>query len=280
MVAEADGHPRALVLALHGGGMTAGYFHGSAHPDLSLLTLGRSLGFSVVALDRPGYGHSSAAFPAGQSLREQTTAVFEALDSFTAAHPIGAGVFIVGHSMGLTLALHMAATPRGRDLLGIDGSGAIFHYQPGIVTSESPSDITTEASLNNSRRLREIYWGADRLYPPGTFEPGVRPTAAVPTTEARESAIWTAVLPSIAAEVRVPYQLSVSEYERCWRCTDADLAEYSGLFTAAPVMEIRRQPAAGHNMSLGWAARSYHLSALAFAERCLYAQKSALDQPY
>ncbi|WP_433603425.1 alpha/beta hydrolase [Nocardia sp. CA-135953] len=273
MLAEPEGQPRALVLALHGGGMTARYFHGSAHPDLSLLTLGQSLGFSVLALDRPGYGHSSAAFPAGQSLREQTTTVFEALDSFTATHPIGAGVFIVGHSVGLTLALHLAADPRGRDLLGIDGSGAIWHYQPGIIPSETPPDTIADASPSNSRHSREIYWGADSLYPPGTFEPGVRPTAAVPDTEARESANWTAVLPSIAAEVRVPYQLSVSEYERCWRCTDADLAEYRALFRAASVMEIRRHPAAGHNISLGWAARSYHLAAFAFAERCLYAYR-------
>ena len=46
----------------------------------------------------------------------------------------------------------------------------------------------------------------------------------------------------------------------------ADLAEYRALFTAAPLLIVRRQPAAGHNISLGWAARSYHLNALGFAE--------------
>jgi hypothetical protein len=47
------------------------------------------------------------------------------------------------------------------------------------------------------------------------------------------------------------------------------LAEYRALFTAAPLLVVRRQPASGHNISLGWAARSYHLNALAFCEQCL-----------
>jgi hypothetical protein len=40
LLAEPETPPRALVPALHGGGMTAAYFHGRAHPDLSLLRLG------------------------------------------------------------------------------------------------------------------------------------------------------------------------------------------------------------------------------------------------
>jgi hypothetical protein len=35
------------------------------------------------------------------------------------------------------------------------------------------------------------------------------------------------------------------------------------------VVETAVQPGAGHNISLGWAARSYHLEVLSFAERCL-----------
>ncbi len=62
----ADGAARATVVALHGGGMSAGYFDGQAHPDLSLLTLGARLGFTVLAVDRPGYGLSAGSCPAGR----------------------------------------------------------------------------------------------------------------------------------------------------------------------------------------------------------------------
>ena len=109
LLAEPGPSPRALVLALHGGGMTAEYFHGRAHPDLSLLRLGSGLGYSVLALDRPGYGGSTAVLPDGQALADQVTTVYDALDRFTVQHDIGSGIFVIGHSYGYKLALHLAA---------------------------------------------------------------------------------------------------------------------------------------------------------------------------
>ncbi len=256
------GRPRALVLALHGGGMTARYFHGRAHPDLSLLHLGRDLGFSVLALDRPGYGRSSADLPDGLSLQEQAATVFDALDGMASTHDTGAGVFVVGHSYGLKLALHLAAHPRGLTLLGLDGSGAAYRYARELTPGAPSAESVTE-------RRRDLFWGAETLYPPATFQPGMRPVAPVPPIETRESGIWTLGLPALAAELRVPYQFTVAEHEQWWQVTDAALAEYGALFTAAPSVTIQRQPGAGHNISLGWAARAYHLRALAFAEQCL-----------
>jgi hypothetical protein len=41
-------------------------------------------------------------------------------------------------------------------------------------------------------------------------------------------------------------------------------------------VSVERQPAAGHNISLGRAARAYHLRALAFLEDCLAARERPL----
>jgi len=271
LLAEPQTAPRALVLALHGGGMTAGYFHGRAHPDLSLLRLGCCLGFSVLALDRPGYGRSRSALPSGQSLQEQAVTVLSALDSFTATHDSGGGIFLVAHSYGLKLALHVAAHPRGRALLGLDGSGAVYRYQPELDPGTAQPGASADGSLTAyaSRSPRELFWGPGWLYPPGTFAPDRRPLAPVPAIESAEAARWPQLLPALAAKVSVPYQLTIAEHEPWWQATDTALAEYRALFTAAPAVITRRQPAAGHNISLGWAARSYHLNALAFAEECL-----------
>jgi len=278
LLAEPETPPRALVLALHGGGMTAAYFHGRAHPDLSLLRLGHRLGFTVLALDRPGYGRSGAFLPRGQMLGEQADTVYGALDDFAARHATGAGVFVVGHSYGLKLALFLAAHPRGKELLGLDGSGSAYRYQPALDPGAAETELTADGSVTSyaSRSPRELFWGSESLYPPGTFTRGMRPIAAVPEIESDESARWPDLLPGVAAEVRVPFQFSVAEHEQWWQVTDADLAEYQALFTAAPHMVVRRQPAAGHNISLGWAARSYHLNALAFAEQCLLRRRGDL----
>ena len=278
LLAEPATPPRALVLALHGGGMTAGYFHGRAHPDLSLLRLGHRLGFTVLALDRPGYGRSGPFLPRGQLLSEQADTVYGALDDFAARHATGAGVFVVGHSYGLKLGLFLAAHPRGKELLGLDGSGSAYRYQPALDPGAAETELTADGSVASyaSRSPRELFWGSESLYPPGTFARGTRPIAAVPEIESDESARWPDLLPGVAAEVRVPFQFSVAEHEQWWQVTDADLAEYQALFTATPRLVVRRQPAAGHNISLGWAARSYHLNALAFAEQCLLRRRGDL----
>ncbi len=254
LLAEPDAAPRALVLALHGGGLTAAYFHGAAHPDLSLLSLGRRLGFSVLALDRPGYGRSQSALPQGQLLRDQAETVLAALDDFAVTHSVGRGVFVVAHSYGLKLALHLAAHPRGEALLGLDGSGAAYRFQPELEhgTDRRVAGADSDPPARASRSQRELFWGAESLYPPGTFAPGMRPVASVPAMESLEGPRWPQLLPALAAKVRVPCQ-----------------------FTAAPSMIIRRQPGAGHNISLGWAARAYHLNVLAFAEQCLLGRRQA-----
>jgi pimeloyl-ACP methyl ester carboxylesterase len=254
--------PRALVLALHGGGMTADYFHGRAHPDLSLLDLGARLGFAVLALDRPGYGASQAALPDGQTLTEQTDSIYAALDAYAKEHDLGAGIFVVGHSYGLKVALHLAADPRGERLLGLDGSGVIAQYEPSLDPGNPPP-------VADDRSPRTLFWGHEGLYPPGTFTRGNRPSAAVPLAEQQQSPSWPQILPGIAPRVRVPYRFTVAEHEVWWLHDDAALAEYRALFTATPRMIVRRQPSAGHNISLGWSARPYHLGALAFAEECI-----------
>ncbi len=55
-------------MAIHGGGTTAMYFDCPGHPSYSLLRSGTAAGFTVVALDRPGYG-SSAPYPEAMVLR-------------------------------------------------------------------------------------------------------------------------------------------------------------------------------------------------------------------
>ncbi|MGF7237344.1 MAG: alpha/beta hydrolase, partial [Frankia sp.] len=64
----ADRPARATILALHGGSMRAAYFHGKADPSLSLLTRGASLGFTVLALDRPRDRASRRAVAPGLDL--------------------------------------------------------------------------------------------------------------------------------------------------------------------------------------------------------------------
>ncbi|MFD7401855.1 alpha/beta hydrolase [Streptomyces sp. NPDC059866] len=251
--------PRATVVALHGGGMSAGYFDGQAHPDLSLLALGARLGFTVLALDRPGYGHSAARLPDGQTLAEQAVTVSSAIMEFGERCPTGAGVLLVGHSYGGKLALHLAADGSLESLLAVDvaGIGHRFAVDPGSL-----------AQLHGVRQ-RRLNWGPLTLYPPGTFLASGRVVAPMPRREAEGVRDWPRLSDTLLPRVGVPVRLTFAEHEAWWRTTDDDLADLAGRFTGAPRVLVERLPGAGHNISLGWAARAYHLRVLAHLEEAL-----------
>ncbi len=256
--------PRAVVVAVHGGGMRAGYFHGRAHPSLSLLELGAGLGFTVLALDRPGYGRSAVQLPEGQTLAEQSMTLHAALGDFARRYPVGAGFFLLAHSFGGKLALTAAADADDR-LIGLDISGCGHQYAVRTHELPDPHDLATW----------RLNWGPLQLYPPNTFASSRPLLTPMPEREWREASVWPELFPGIARRVRVPVRLTFAEHERWWRHDEEAVAAMTGLFTGTRVT-VDRLPDAGHNISLGWAARSYHLRALSFAEECLSGSGNSL----
>jgi pimeloyl-ACP methyl ester carboxylesterase len=256
--------PRAVIVAIHGGGIRAGYFRGGVRPEQSLLDLGAAFGWTVLALDRPGYGASAVALPDGQSLDQQARTVRIALDDFAARYPTGKGLFVLAHSYGGALALSLAAQERGRELLGLDISGCGYEYAVDI-------DQLPDAGTRGNWWLN---WGLLRCYPPETFRRTASLMWPMPAAEAAEAPSWPARFPGIARRVRVPVRLTFAEYERWWRHDPVALDTLSALLADAPAVVIDRQRHVGHNISLGVGARSYHLRALAFAEECLTGLRS------
>ncbi|MCT4356444.1 alpha/beta hydrolase [Streptomyces sp. Je 1-79] len=254
--------PRAVVVCLHGGGMSAAYFDGQAHPDLSLLTLGARLGYTVLALDRPGYGESAAVLPEGQSPAEQAVTLRGALRGFAATHDTGAGLFLVAHSYGGKVALTMAADWPAGELIGLDVSGCGSRY-----VAEAARHIGAPGRTNHM-----LNWGPLRLYPPGTFRSSATVVSPVPARERQEWRSWPERYRRIAARLRLPVRLTFAEHEAWWHHDEAAIDELTRPLAAPHTVD--RLPDAGHNISLGWSARAYHLRVLAFLEECLAAKEA------
>jgi pimeloyl-ACP methyl ester carboxylesterase len=258
-----DGSPRATIVAVHGGGMRAGYFDGQLLADLSLLTLGARLGFTVLALDRPGYGQSAAQVPAGLTLDEQSEVLSGALDAFAERHTVGRGFLLLAHSYGGKLALTTVAHTSGLLALDASGVGHRYYMEP-----------------TSRRRLRrhldwERNWGSLGLYPPGTLRAAEALVAPIPVREAAELTRWPEKFEELAPRIDIPLRLTFAEHEAWWQHEEPDIAELTSRLTKAPVVRVEHQPGAGHNISLGRAARSYHLRALAFFEECLQSAPEA-----
>ncbi|NLU68533.1 alpha/beta fold hydrolase [Streptomyces sp. HNM0574] len=255
----AAARPRATVVALHGGGMSAGYFDCPGSPELSLLALAARRGHTVLALDRPGYGDSARELPEGLGLTGQAAVLRGALTAFARQHAVDAGYFLAAHSYGGKLALATAAAhedAHGYRLLGADISGLGHRW---AVRPPEPGDGV---------RTHHLHWGPLRSYAPETFRHVARLTSPMPAREAAELPTWQDTFDALAPRVRIPLRLTFAEHERWWRHDEASLADMAARLGSRRVL-LDRQPGAGHNISLGHAAGAYHLRLLSFLEDCL-----------
>jgi pimeloyl-ACP methyl ester carboxylesterase len=266
--------PRAVVVALHGGGTTSAYFDCPGRPRLSLLRIGAALGFTVVALDRPGYG-SSAGYPeAMERPGQRVDLAYEAVDGLLQGAPRGAGMFLFAHSLGCELALRMAADARAADLLGISMAGTGRRHDATART------ILTAPDHREIREgLRTHLWQPARLYPPemvggDAISSGGAPyEAVVVKTWAKQE------FPALAAQVRAPVQFIAGDHENVWESTPAARNDIADMFTASSRVVVALQSESGHNLSLGFTAAAYHLKVLSFVEECVVARESARIEP-
>jgi pimeloyl-ACP methyl ester carboxylesterase len=270
LIATAD-EPRGVIVAFHGGASTAAYFDCPGHPRLSLLRAGAALGYTVVALDRPGYG-ASAPYPDVMQHPEQRVALaYGAVDKILGSNPRGAGLFLLAHSAGCELAVRMATdeTAENTALLGLELAGTGLQY------ADAANEILkTATATTRPVGLRELLWQPAHLYPAEVLS-GITNSSTGALYEAGMTKDWPRQdFPALAGEVRIPVQFSVAEHERVWKSDAEALAEIAAMFTGTPRFVINEQARAGHNLSLSVSAAAYHLKVLAFVEDCVVARQS------
>jgi pimeloyl-ACP methyl ester carboxylesterase len=261
---------RGLIVALHGGGYSAGYWD-CPIDGLSLLGLASELGWAAIALDRPGYGASQTLAPERLGLAAQADIVFDVIESWCAEQDYRGPVALIGHSVGGILALMMAAHSRSARLAAVDVLGVPFRYPASpdadAVHALEPTDGFV-GGLDKAAR-RALLFG-----PPGSFDEAVlnhdrlygRPMPYPELVHGLAApAIWSDVLPRIA----LPVQISLAEHETI-QVTGPELAaELCQMLGGNPRARVRMQRGTGHNASLHQIARAYHMNAIAFFEECL-----------
>lgn len=250
LLALPDGAPRALVVAIHGTGLHAGYFHSTSAPGLSLLAAGVERGVAVWAPDRPGYGASAALPDAALGLAEQAATLHDCIDEIARRHGVTGRVLLVAHSYGVKVALAMAAEARGASLLGLDGAGG--GIRRALVRH---SDATA--------------WGPASLYPDGALARRRLPIHRVPPAQAAESATWPADFRALAPSITIPVRLTFGAEDPFWPPDEAHFAELRALLMNVPSLDIEVEPETGHNISFGWSAPRYHAKVLDFVDACL-----------
>lgn len=266
--------PRAVILALHGGAAMSAYFDDPDRPRSSLLRIGAALGFTVIAVDRPGYGSSSAYAEEMDSTQRRVDLVYAALDkllgSDSDSDSTGAGVFLLGHSIGCPFAIQMAADERGADLLGIEIAGTGLHHHAYMLEA-AERRRAQRVSARSGLGLYSLLWTPADLYPSEVVG-GARFASPTPEYERTVGESWSDEFPKLAARIAVPVHYSLGEYERVWRTGSEAMAEVAALFTASPRVDVDELARSGHNLSVGVTAAAYHLKILSFIEECVVAR--------
>ena len=265
LLAEAA-DPRATVVAIHGGATTSAYYDCPGHPQLSFLRMGAALGYTVIALDRPGFGSSAPYSEQMSDPGRRAALAFAAVDAVLGSRPSGAGLFLLGHSNGSELTLRMAAAEP--TLLGMETSGTGRRNKP------TAHAVLGRPNLSDVRRgVRELLWDATHLYPDDVIG-GVQSPS--PAYEGSVVANWPhRDFPALAARVRIPVRFTLADHEPFWENGAAGLADVAAMFTASPRVVVNEQRDSGHNLSLGLTAAAYHLGVLSFVEECVVAQKNS-----
>lgn len=265
-------NPKALIFCIHGGSYTSRYFGFRSQKSATLLDIAPEFGYSVVAIDRPGYG---AAENLVVNFDRQAEILREAAARSLAQYaPASPGVFIVGHSIGAMLAMLIASGPGTLDIAGIDLNGAGISYRPA-----SEKGLAAYAAMANPPREPDRERRLKRMFgPAGTYDPNVadedlKSAPLSQPSEIKEAIGWPDRVRSVAATVAVPVNFSLSEFDALWEATPDKLAQASALFAQSPFVEARVQRFAGHSVHLHRVARVYNLRTIAFQDDCLNASR-------
>jgi pimeloyl-ACP methyl ester carboxylesterase len=272
--ARAQGSPAATVLALPGGGYLRNYWDNPVDARGSLLQLGASLGYNVIAVDRPGYGRSAGLPDDQQWLDPQAERLSQLLSDLGRTVDVGAGVFLIGHSMGGILSLLIAALQRNPNLLGVDVSGVPRRFT--LVMEDA-----VRSSLEQLRKAPVIAAGEEKaplFYGPlGSYDPRMiaaedQWSAACPPNEMEDGTLnWPGRFADIAARINVPVQYTLGEFEMVTDNSLDAMAATAKEFTASPRVVVHRQVLSSHNISLHHVARAFHMRAFAFFDEAIVA---------
>jgi pimeloyl-ACP methyl ester carboxylesterase len=271
-----DNGAAPLLVCIHGGSYTAGYFD---VPGYSLLDVAVRSGFSIAALNRPGYAGSDPVDGA-EPFTAQAAVLHDAIARLwerqtSQRSTQSPGVVVIAHSIGAAIAVHLASQRTTWPLLGLALHG-IGDVPPQAGVASRGREASETAVIYTPEMRRRLMYGPAGTYDPAVLDAADFATAPMPLAEALEvRGRWLPDARTFAARVPVPVHYVLAEYDALWEVSAERLAIFAGYFRAAPSVEAAVFTGSGHNIDHHLLGALLHHQQIAFALRC-----SALnDQP-
>jgi pimeloyl-ACP methyl ester carboxylesterase len=265
VIAGPDTEDLPLVVAIHGGGYTSGYFD---VPGYSLLDRACRSGVPIIAIDRPGYGGSTPVAADGSIFLANAAALDHVIAELWEAHGTGAaGVVLIGHSFGAAITMATAARKPTWPLLGIATSGYllrtprnladIYAAVPGL-TLESPPD-------QKAARMLGPRWTLRSDMPEASYAAN-EPVLKAELIEGTST--WESIFQEIAPDISVPVHHRQGEFDTLTITDGEQIAEFITMLASSPRVDAEIFPAAGHAIDYHRVAAAFQTQQLSFALVC------------
>ena len=260
------GRVRGVVLALHGGGYTGGYWD---FAPTSLLEIAARRGYLAVAIDRPGYG---VAYGHPMALDQQADIVLDLVEQLRAIHG-SLPVLLAGHSMGGILTLMVAARPRAADLLtALDVCGVPLRFpeaQQQAMLSRKAEPGETHFPVGEIAQRRAMFYGHDGTFDAEAMAYDETISAPVPCSEFIDATHAPMRLPSVMRAITLPVRMTFAEVEGSSIADAKVAAAAKANLAGSRKARVRFEPACGHNISLSHAGTAFHEAMIDWLEENL-----------
>jgi pimeloyl-ACP methyl ester carboxylesterase len=264
-----------LLVALPGGTFTSEYFCIAGSPTGSFVDIATRNGFSVLRMDRPGYG-ASDLLPEDENTFVRQAELLDSAISCMLDDCAADTVVLVGHSIGGIVALEIAARQPHWRLTGvaISGMGAAI---PAGGAAEQLGALPFSGVVDLPLEEREPLWYGPASSVSADAVVSARASfAPAPMIELKSAPKWAAQrLDETALAITVPVHHTLAEFDALWdaspRARDLFLAKFS------PTLPVHSEIMAGvgHCIDHHLLGAAMHYNQLAFAHQCMLAQMAS-----
>lgn len=261
-IEEEGGPGLPLLVCIPGGSYNSHYFDVSGH---SLLEAAHEAGFSIVALDRPGY-QGSDPVEGDVTFAKNAVTLDAAINELWKTYSNKtSGVVLIGHSMGGAIAIHIASQPHAWPLLGI--SVTSIHTDAPEQVTEAWNSIPADATIPFSKEQRiQFMYGPEGSYDPTVVDAAEVAADLIPVAELLEVVgRWTTDFAGLAAAVTVPVHYALAEHEALWVSNNENVTAFADTFAASPSVTAERVAGSGHNLDHHKNSGDFHARQLEFA---------------
>ena len=206
-----------LLVTLHGGLFTGRYFEVAGSDAGSFVNIANRNGFSVLVIDRPGYGDSGQPpTDYDYAFSEQARVLDAAIEEFLTQYD-GPEVVLIGHSVGGMIAFEMAAAPPSWNLVGLSTTGMGARIpQGGAAEQLGALPLTGMVDFPLSER-EKLWYGPENTYTAAGVAAARTSYAPAPMTELTTAPKWASSrLDTVAAAITVPIYHALAEFDALW----------------------------------------------------------------